>query len=41
LWKRYLLLNPFYLLLVALQFLRLYAPDPRRALPPAQELRYG
>ena len=41
LWKRYLLLNPLYLLLLALQFLRLYSPDARRALPPSEEVRYG
>lgn len=41
LWKRYLLLNPLYLLLLAMQFLRLYTPDPRRALPPREEVRYG
>jgi exopolysaccharide biosynthesis WecB/TagA/CpsF family protein len=41
LWKRYLLLNPLYLLLLAMQFLRLYTPDARQALPPREEVRYG
>lgn len=41
LWKRYLLLNPLYLLLLVMQFLRLYVPDSTRALPPTEELRYG
>lgn len=41
LWKRYVLLNPHYLLLVALQWLRLKRFTPVTAEPPSEELRYG
>jgi N-acetylglucosaminyldiphosphoundecaprenol N-acetyl-beta-D-mannosaminyltransferase len=41
LWRRYLLTNPFYLVLFALQATGLYAIDPGSAVPPNQELRYG
>jgi UDP-N-acetyl-D-mannosaminuronic acid transferase (WecB/TagA/CpsF family) len=39
LWKRYLLLNPLYLTLLARQKLGLLHPEAERA--PSQELRYG
>lgn len=41
LWKRYLLLNPLYLLLLALQFTRLFTPDLFCSLPPTSEAHYG
>jgi exopolysaccharide biosynthesis WecB/TagA/CpsF family protein len=41
LWRRYLLLNPAYLGLIALQATGLHRCDPRTAQPPAGELRYG
>jgi N-acetylglucosaminyldiphosphoundecaprenol N-acetyl-beta-D-mannosaminyltransferase len=41
LWKRYLLLNPLYLALLALQASGLKRFDPASARPPEQELRYG
>ena len=41
LWKRYLLLNPLYCGLLALQLTRLYRIDPGTAVPPAVEVRYG
>lgn len=41
LWKRYLLLNPAYLVLVALQRLGLRAGDPLRGDPPPVSRRYG
>jgi len=34
LWKRYLLLNPLYLILLALQAMKLFILDPNRARPP-------
>jgi exopolysaccharide biosynthesis WecB/TagA/CpsF family protein len=40
LWRRYLLLNPHYLMLVFLQAARLKTFDPAAA-PPPTELRYG
>ena len=41
LWRRYLLLNPAYLALLALQASGLCRFDPERAAPPAAELSYG
>lgn len=41
LWKRYLLLNPLYLTLLAGQWLRLRTTDPDRAPAPAGEHLYG
>lgn len=41
LWRRYLLTNPLYLALFALQATGLYVIEPGSAQPPTQELRYG
>lgn len=41
LWKRYVYLNPAYLFLVALQFLKLRTPDPNKTTKPTQLERYG
>ena len=41
LWKRYLFTNSQFVVLFAMQFLRLWRPDPLRSEPPAAELRYG
>lgn len=41
LWRRYLLLNPAYLALLALQASGLRRFDPARAAPPSAELSYG
>jgi N-acetylglucosaminyldiphosphoundecaprenol N-acetyl-beta-D-mannosaminyltransferase len=41
LWKRYLLLNPLYATLVALQLCGLRTVDPKTATPPAHEILYG
>jgi exopolysaccharide biosynthesis WecB/TagA/CpsF family protein len=41
LWKRYVFLNPLYLWMFTLQWLRLADYDPQEAIPPAQEMRYG
>ena len=41
LWKRYLVLNPAYITLLALQVLRLWHPDPMRAVPPREEVLVG
>lgn len=41
LWKRYVLLNPLYVCLVALQGLRMRVTDPVSAERPADELCYG
>jgi len=41
LWRRYLLLNPLYLVLVLLQRIGLGRFDPDRALAPIESLRYG
>jgi exopolysaccharide biosynthesis WecB/TagA/CpsF family protein len=41
LWRRYLLVNPLYLALFALQATGLYVIEPASAEPPQQELRYG
>lgn len=41
LWKRYLLLNPLYILLLILQILRVRRFDPTRTQAPVAEMRYG
>ncbi|MBA3350557.1 MAG: WecB/TagA/CpsF family glycosyltransferase, partial [Actinobacteria bacterium] len=41
LWRRYLLLNPAYLTLLALQALGLWKPDPERVALPRSEMLYG
>jgi exopolysaccharide biosynthesis WecB/TagA/CpsF family protein len=41
LWKRYVFLNPLYLSLFILQFLKIVYFDPSKATPPVQEMRYG
>jgi len=41
LWKRYLLLNPAYVTLVALQFIGLRKPDAKPMNTPIPEVRYG
>lgn len=41
LWKRYLLLNPLYVTLLALQATRLGRFDPEDAEAPGEEMRYG
>jgi exopolysaccharide biosynthesis WecB/TagA/CpsF family protein len=41
LWRRYLLVNPLYLGLFALQASGLYVIEPGSAQPPQQEMRYG
>jgi len=41
LWRRYLLLNPHYIMLVLLQAAGLRRFDPATASPPSGELRYG
>lgn len=41
LWRRYLLLNPAYVALLALQASHLRRFDPERAMHPTGELRYG
>ena len=41
LWRRYLLVNPLYLGLFALQVLGIYAIDPESAQAPLEEMRYG
>jgi N-acetylglucosaminyldiphosphoundecaprenol N-acetyl-beta-D-mannosaminyltransferase len=41
LWKRYLFLNPLYVVLLILQSTGLAQYDPLEATPPAQEMRYG
>ena len=41
LWRRYLLVNPLYLGLFALQALGIYSIDPASAQAPREELRYG
>lgn len=41
LWRRYLLLNPYYLTLVGLQWLRLRRFDPEATIQPEQEILYG
>lgn len=41
LWKRYVLLNPGYLALLALQAIGLKRFDPKQATPPTQEVGYG
>jgi N-acetylglucosaminyldiphosphoundecaprenol N-acetyl-beta-D-mannosaminyltransferase len=41
LWKRYVLLNPLYIVLFTLQFLKVTYFDPVKATRPNQEMRYG
>ena len=41
LWKRYVFLNPYYVLLLSLQILGLRKFDPGSANAPTEELRYG
>lgn len=41
LWRRYLVVNPIYLGLFALQKTGLYVIEPASAQPPQQEMRYG
>jgi N-acetylglucosaminyldiphosphoundecaprenol N-acetyl-beta-D-mannosaminyltransferase len=41
LWKRYLLLNPLYVMLLALQALKLTRFDPKDAIAPRDEMRHG
>jgi UDP-N-acetyl-D-mannosaminuronic acid transferase (WecB/TagA/CpsF family) len=41
LWRRYVLLNPLYLVLLALQRLRLYEIDPADTRAPYQPMQYG
>lgn len=41
LWKRYVFLNPLYVSLFILQFLKIVYFDPTRATPPEQEMRFG
>jgi exopolysaccharide biosynthesis WecB/TagA/CpsF family protein len=41
LWKRYVFLNPLYVSLFTLQFLKLVRFDPSRGTPPVDEMRYG
>lgn len=41
LWRRYVFLNPLYLLLLGLQATGLRRFDPERVVPPTGELRYG
>ncbi len=41
LWKRYVFLNPLYVSLFTLQFLKLVCFDPSRGTPPVDEMRYG
>jgi exopolysaccharide biosynthesis WecB/TagA/CpsF family protein len=41
LWRRYLFLNPLYLLLVGLQLVHLAHFDPDDVTPPVAEMRYG
>ncbi len=41
LWKRYVLLNPVYLTLLVLQFLKLWTVDPAKTQEPLLEERFG
>ena len=41
LWRRYLMLNPAYLLLLAAQASGLWSIDPEEGTPPAEDIRYG
>ncbi|MBD0346668.1 MAG: WecB/TagA/CpsF family glycosyltransferase [Coleofasciculus sp. Co-bin14] len=41
LWKRYVFLNPLYVSLFTLQFLKIVYFDPSRGTPPTEEMRYG
>ncbi len=41
LWKRYLFLNPLYLILLLLQRIGLLTLRPSRGVKPSTEIRYG
>jgi exopolysaccharide biosynthesis WecB/TagA/CpsF family protein len=41
LWRRYVFLNPLYILLFTLQFFRIVYFDPSRSKAPQEEIRYG
>lgn len=41
LWRRYVFLNPLYVSLFTLQFLKIVYFDPANELPPKDDLRYG
>ncbi len=41
LWKRYLVLNPLYMVLITLQKLKLRSFDPARSSPPDKEILHG
>ena len=41
LWRRYLLVNPLYVGLFALQAMRLHVIDPSSAEPPQKEMSFG
>ena len=41
LWKRYLLLNPLYLTMIASQLTRLRRYDPESGVQPSKEVLYG
>jgi exopolysaccharide biosynthesis WecB/TagA/CpsF family protein len=41
LWRRYLLLNPLYVMLCCVQWLRVRRFDPSRSRPPTEELLFG
>lgn len=41
LWKRYVYLNPLYLLMVALQFSKLKKTEIEEAVPPINQMRFG
>ena len=41
LWKRYIFLNPLYLMLLAIQLSKLWQFDPSNTKTPGQDLRYG
>lgn len=41
LWRRYVLLNPLYIILLTLQASKLVQFNPSQAMPPVQEMRYG
>ena len=41
LWKRYVFLNPLYLLMIALQFLKLKTMEVEETIPPIEQMRFG
>lgn len=41
LWRRYVFLNPLYISLFILQFLKIVYFDPAKAIAPTEEMRYG